>query len=215
MKNYIISNSKLTEDSFETIKNFYLNDDPAHDWLHIQRLLKQGIDFGTHLGASLSILLPAILIHDIINIPKGSRLRSKASLLSANKTKELLGKTDYTDKEIESIAQVVLEHSYSANLPATSLESEILQDIDKLDAMGAIGVMRWAATSAKMKSKFYDEDNPWAEGRELNDFQFALDHFETKLLKLEGRLNTEIAKKEGQKRLQFFYEFLSQLKAEI
>jgi len=154
-------------------------------------------------------------MHDMINIPKDHHLRSKASELSSKKAKEILKSTAYNEEEIGQISQIILEHSYSANLKATSIESEILQDIDKLDAIGAIGIMRWATVGARMNAKYYEPIDPWAKERELNDQKFSLDHFENKLLHLNKRLNTDIAKEVGRSRQSLMLQFINQLKTEL
>jgi uncharacterized protein len=197
------------------IKSFYSADDPSHDWLHILRVSSTCKKLAGLLNANWRLLEPAAFLHDVINVPKDSKDRSKASLLAANKAKQILVPFDYTDVEIEKISTIILEHSFSANIKATSIESEILQDADKLDSMGAIGVMRWATVGTKMHSSYYHQEDPWAKDRELNDKEFSLDHFETKLLKLYDRLNTDPGKSVGKIRLDFYKSFLFQLKAEI
>ena len=199
----------------DKIRSYYDHDDPSHDWSHVIRVanLCERLSHGHEVNSR--VLSASAYLHDIINIPKNSEHRSKASALAAQKAKSLLDESNYTNSEIEHIAQVILEHSYSANLKASSIESEILQDADKLDAMGAIGVMRWASCGTKMKSKYYHLDDPWAQERSLDDKSFSLDHFEKKLLKLNDRLNTQAGKEEGKRRLAFFHAFLDQLKTEI
>ncbi|MGK0366903.1 MAG: hypothetical protein ACI9QD_000033 [Thermoproteota archaeon] len=201
--------------TLEKIKKYYDNGDPSHDWLHIERVTALCESMAANLGADLRILLPAAYLHDVINIPKDSKLRSQASSLAATKAGEILVTEDFSKSEIERITQVILEHSFSANIKASSLESQILQDADKLDGMGAIGVMRWVTCGTKMKSSYYHAGDPWGSDRELDDRAYSLDHFEEKLLRLNERLNTNPGKLEGKKRLDFFNLFLAQLKTEI
>lgn len=197
------------------IKKYYDHGDPSHDWSHVLRVSKLCTNFAQELDADLDLLIPAAFLHDIVNIPKNSAKRHLASEFAANKAKELLEGEGYSDLETQKISRIVLEHSYSANITPTSLESAILQDADKLDGMGAIGVMRWATVGAKMKACYYNIEDPYAKDRELDDKNYSLDHFETKLLKLYDRLNTEPGKREGKKRLDFYHIFLERLKNEI
>lgn len=199
----------------EEVKKYYDHDDPSHDWSHILRVVNLCETFAEELKANKKVLLGAAYLHDIVNVPKNSEFRSQASRIAAEKAKDLLDQSEYSDEEIDMIAQVIIEHSYSANLKPTSLESQILQDADKLDAMGAIGVMRWTTCGTKMKSRYYHLEDPWGENRELDDKLYSLDHFDKKLLHLYDRLNTKPGKKEGRKRLDFFNLFLDQLKSEI
>lgn len=199
----------------DIVKSKYIVDDPSHDWLHINRVLSLAKSIALELDANMKILEPAVILHDIVSVPKNNSNRNQASRLAAQKAKTLLEGLDFSNDEIEKISTIILEHSYSANLQATSLESQILQDADKLDAMGAIGVLRWATTGARIKAQYYDESDPWAMNRELDDLKFSLDHFPKKLLKLFERLNTAPAKREGEKRMAFFESYLAQLKEEI
>ena len=205
----------MKKSTIDKIKQFYEHDDPSHDWLHIERVSRTCRILAKELGANLDILIPAAYLHDVINIPKDSQLRSKASLIASEKAQEILSDDQYSMDEIKQITQIIIEHSYSANIKASSIESQILQDADKLDGMGAIGVMRWVTCGTKMKASYYHSGDPWGEQRELDDKKYSLDHFEKKLLRLYGRLNTKQAQIEGQKRLDFFHSFLDQLKSEV
>lgn len=210
-----MSSSVLDPATLEKIKSHYNHSDPSHDWSHIQRVVHLCTVFAEELQARKPILLSAAYLHDVVNVPKNHSLREQASQLAADRTRTILSETQFSTQEIEEIAQVVLEHSYSANLKATSLESEILQDADKLDGMGAIGVMRWVTCGTKMKASYYHPTDPWAERRELDDKAYSLDHFKTKLLNLYERLNTDPGRREGLRRLEFFQSFLKQLSQEI
>ncbi len=205
----------MSPELVEKIKKYYTHDDPSHDWSHILRVSNLCERFARELGADLKVLIPAAYLHDIINIPKNSKHRHKASELASKKSVEILGESEFSSEEITKIGTIVLEHSYSANISPSSIESAILQDADKLDGMGAIGVMRWATVGCRMKASYYDLEDPWAENRELDDKSYSLDHFKTKLLKLYDRLNTAPAKIEGQRRLDFYQSFLAQLETEI
>ena len=205
----------MNTEFLQKIKKQYRHGDPSHDWSHILRVINLCKKFSEELGGDLKILLPAAYLHDIVNVPKNSEYRSQASRLASEKAKKILTGMGYSDDEIAKIAQVIIEHSYSANISPSSLESAILQDADKLDGMGAIGVMRWTTCGTKMNADYYHLNDPWGEARELNDKMYLLDHFEKKLLRLYDRLNTEPGRREGRKRMDFFHSFLEQLKREI
>lgn len=208
-----MESSNLTP--FLCFKELYDNGDPSHDWLHIERVVKNCINLAKGSEANLRILIPAAVLHDVVNLPKDSKERSMASAMAAERSKTLLSDFGYDIEELNQIGQVILEHSFSANLAPTSIESAILQDADKLDSMGAIGVMRWTTVGTRMGASYYESSDPFGEKRELNDIKYSLDHFEKKLLKLYSRLNTTQAKKEGTVRLEFFNSFLHQLKNEL
>ncbi|MEC7983830.1 MAG: hypothetical protein VX278_01620, partial [Myxococcota bacterium] len=158
---------------------------------------------------------------DVVNIPKESDQRTMASELSALKGRELLKEEDYSDEEIDAIVDAIRTCSWSKGLKATSKIGEVLQDADRLDAIGAIGVMRNIACAQAMTTRgssgqFYHPDDPFGKDREeLDDKRYAIDHFSIKLLKLTQSMNTEVAKKEAQRRHRFMLQFLFELAQEI
>jgi len=99
-------------------------------------------------------------------------------------------------------------------IPKT-LEGQILQDADRLDALGAIGIARVFATGGSLKRPFYNIDDPFCKRRIPDDKIWTVDHFFQKLLKLESLMNTKSGKAEAKKRTRILKEFLNQLKQEI
>ncbi len=96
-----------------------------------------------------------------------------------------------------------------------TLEGKILQDADRLDALGAIGIARVFATGGSLKRPFYNIDDPFCKRRIPDDHTWTVDHFFQKLLKLESLMNTKSGKAEAKKRTRILREFLNQLKHEI
>jgi uncharacterized protein len=95
------------------------------------------------------------------------------------------------------------------------LESAILQDADKLDALGAIGIMRTVTSGCLMGADYYDQEEPFVLERPYNDKKFTLDHFFVKLFNLPELMNTQSGKEEAIKRREFMQSFLKQLEQEI
>lgn len=203
------------EKLFQDIQQQIDNSDPSHDFLHVTRVLNTCLKIAENEKADLEILKPAALLHDIVNVPKNHPDRAKASEMAAEKAADLLKAYDYTEAEIQKIASVVLEHSFSRGLKPTSIESAILQDSDKLDGLGAIGVMRNMSVGTKMGAAFFHKEDPFGEKRELNDKIYSIDHFKVKLFKLEGLMNTEYGKTEARRRTQYMQGFLEQLQSEL
>jgi uncharacterized protein len=92
---------------------------------------------------------------------------------------------------------------------------KILQDADRLDAIGAIGIARVFATGGSLKRPFYNIDDPFCKTRKPDDKIWTVDHFYRKLLKLESLMNTKSGKMEAKKRTKILEDFLKQLKLEI
>lgn len=200
---------------YATFSKFYDNGDPSHDWSHIIRVISLCDKLSSNLDVNARILVPAAVLHDVVNVPKDSIHRSNASTLAANKAKLILKDFDFNKNELESIGQIIIEHSYSANHKASSIESEILQDADKLDSLGAIGLMRWSTVGTRMGAAYYHPEQPFSSTRKIDDKKYSVDHFEAKLFNIYEKLNTEAAKVEGKIRQSFMQSFINQLKSEI
>jgi uncharacterized protein len=121
----------------------------------------------------------------------------------------------FTPEEIALIRTCIVEHSFSKGMRPSTPESAIVQDSDRLDSLGAIGVLRCASVNTLMQSKYYDPFDPFAEGRELDDKKFMVDHYYVKLFKLPELMVTEEGKKEGRLRVEFMKTFLAELAKEI
>lgn len=199
----------------ESVRATYDNGDASHDFAHIERVLTSCRRIGETVDADFEILLPAGLLHDIVNVPKNHPDRRVASEQAAEKAKAVLIEFGYTNEECARIGQVILEHSFSRGLAASSIESACLQDADRLDAIGAIGVMRTTTCGAKMGASYYDLVEPLAKERALDDRRFTLDHFEVKLFKLAGSMNTDYGREEGARRARFMRAFVEQLLSEL
>ncbi|WP_295899614.1 HD domain-containing protein [uncultured Bdellovibrio sp.] len=193
----------------------YPHSDPAHDYLHIQRVVSTAKNLCMAEHGDWNIVMPAAFFHDYINVPKGDPRRPYASQLSAEAAIEYLKSVGYPEKYFEGIRHAIEAHSYSANIKPQTLEAKIVQDADRLDSLGAIGIARCFATSTLMSRPFYAEEDPWAESRNLDDKSFGIDHFYQKIFKLVDHLNTETAKKEGEHRVAFIKTYLDQIKREI
>lgn len=206
---------KRLEKVMDSARPFYENGDPSHDFSHIHRVIQTCLSLGEKEGANLDILLPAAVLHDVVNIPKDSDKRSKASELAAQKASKILSACDYDQSEIDHIYEVIVEHSFSLGRKPSSIESAILQDADKLDALGAIGIMRMITCGTRMGAGYYHQDDPFADNRDLDDKSYSLDHFEKKLFKLPELMNTESGREEAFKRRDFMKTFLKCLQGEI
>jgi uncharacterized protein len=197
------------------VKPYYQSEDPAHDWAHVLRVASNAEIICKNLKIGTEIPLAGAYCHDLINLPKDHPERKKASFLSAEAAKKLLIESGFSIDEIILIQSAIIEHSYSAGAKASSLESEIVQDADRLDALGAIGILRCAAVNTKMKSSFYHFEDPLAQGREYNDKNYMLDHYFVKLFKLPELMNTLPAKKLALERVEFMKKFLDQMMNEV
>jgi uncharacterized protein len=133
----------------------------------------------------------------------------------------LLSEAGYTPEEVDQIVEGVRTCSWSRGQAPTGPIGTALQDADRLDAIGAIGIARTFATAQAMASRgqdsrFYHPEDPMAQGdRTLDDRRQPVDHFFAKLLKLSATMHTQTAKTEGAERHRRMEQFLADLQAEI
>ena len=189
--------------------------DTAHDFDHIVRVFKNAQNICRKENANEKLVLSAVLLHDVISYPKSDKRSKLSSIKSAEESKKILKKFNFTKEEIQIISDAIRDHSFSRNTIPTTLEGKILQDADRLDAIGAIGIARVFAVGGSEKRPFYNIQDPFCKSRTPNDEIWTLDHFYRKLLKLESLMNTKSGKIEAKKRTRFLKDFLNELKKEI
>jgi len=196
------------------VKNSISND-PAHDFKHTMRVYKSAKRLAKKENANTKLVLCASLLHDIVSFPKSDKRSKSSSIKSASKASKILKKYNLSKTEIKIISDAIRDHSFSQNKKPKTLEGKILQDADRLDAIGAIGIARAFAVAGAEGRTFYNESDPFCDKRKPNDQNWAIDHFYRKLLKLEKLMNTKSAKTEAKRRTKILENYLSNLKKEI
>lgn len=189
--------------------------DPAHDMLHLKRVVAMAKYLCREERARMEVVVPAAWFHDCVVIPKDDPRRKEASRLSARSAIEHLKSISYPETYFDQIAHAIEAHSFSAGVKARTLEAMIVQDADRLDGLGAIGVARCFATSGLMRRTFYFEADPLCQNRFPDDGRFTVDHFFAKLFQTAEMLNTASARTEGIRRVQTMKRFLVDLEHEI
>jgi uncharacterized protein len=192
-----------------------IENDSAHDFEHIMRVYKNAKKLCKQEKVNEKLVLCAVLLHDIVSYPKSDKRSKNSSIDSAKKAIIILKRYGFTENEITIISDAIREHSFSQKKTPKTIEGKILQDADRLDALGAIGIARVFATGGSLKRPFYNIDDPFCKKRNVDDETWTLDHFFQKLLKLEFLMNTKSGKIEAKKRTRILKEYLKQLKNEI
>lgn len=188
--------------------------DPGHDPAHLLRVAEWTLKFGEGKLDEREAIASALL-HDIVNVPKNSPDRARASELSADYARECLARHGFSAASIDAVATAIRSHSFSrGERPSTRL-GQSLQDADRLEALGAIGIFRLISTGTLMGGQYFDPSDPWARERELDDKKFSVDHFFTKLFKLPALMNTPAGKAEAERRAGVMRELLAQLGQEL
>ena len=190
-------------------------DDGSHDAAHLIRVWKNAARIHAEEGGDARPLAAAVLLHDCVSVEKNSPLRTEASRLAAEKATGILQGLGWDAADTAAVAHAILTHSFSANIPPETLEAKILQDADRLDAIGMVGAARCFYIAGRMGSGLYDPLDPLAEARPLDDKAFAIDHFETKLFRMADGFKTEAGRRLAMEREQRLRDVLAMMLDEI
>ncbi len=190
--------------------------DLAHGWEHVYRVYHLSLRIAEQEHADSFIVGMAALLHDIgRTIQEPKRPHAERSTILAT---ELLAQYDLPHETQQAILHAILAHNYRRSIAPATLEARVLYDADRLDSMGASGLMRWAMTLKNKKWsewKSYHPDDPFAVQRDPDDQHYLLDRFFTKLLVLPEAMTTETGRAIAQSRLAFLYLFLQELQVEL
>jgi uncharacterized protein len=189
--------------------------EPAHDALHVRRVMANARRIGEAEGADVDVVVTAALLHELFNHPKDHPDSARSGDVCAEHAEALMRALGFDDVFIARVAYCIRVHSFSRGIVPDTLEAKVLQDADQLDAIGAIGVARCFATSADMKRPFYALADPFCRARPPDDKQFAIDHFYKKLLRIGERLHTDTARAIADERTRFVRAYLDQLEREL
>lgn len=189
--------------------------DAGHGVEHVQRVVGNAILLAGDTVANMEIVLPAAWLHDCVSVPKNSPMRSQASRMAAAKAKEFLIEIGYDPGWITPVVHCIEAHSFSAGIPCETLEAEIVQDADRLEALGAIGLARCLMTGGSMGQRLYEPNEPFPIHRPPRDTEQSVDHFFAKLLGLYRTMKTAAGRTEAVRRTEFLKVFLLELAREI
>ena len=179
--------------------------DAAHDLAHVRRVVRWAERIGTAEGADLRVVLPAAWLHDAVTVPKDHPDRARASRRAAEAAGAwLLRQDEMPAVLVPAIEHAIEAHSFSAGVEPQTLEARVVQDADRLDALGAVGLARLFATAGAMGSALAHPDDPIPTdppGRLLDDRCYAVDHVFVKLLPIAATLHTPTARAEAERRV--------------
>ncbi|HXX78412.1 MAG TPA: HD domain-containing protein [Ktedonobacteraceae bacterium] len=209
--------SQVMSKVYEDIRQRYVGfGDLAHGWEHIQRVYKLGSFLAEQEQADAFIVGMSALMHDMGHLSdEQTNHHAKLSLMMAQ---ELLAAYQVSSDMQQSILHAIEAHSFSLGVEPRTLEAKIVRDADRLDALGAIGILRWAITGAvrnKGETQTYHPDDPFGEWHTLDDRRYMLDHFFTKLLKLEDTMTTHAGRVIARQRTAFMHAYLDEFRNEL
>lgn len=194
------------------VKGIYDTFDASHDWQHIERVLGNSKRIMEKESADPFIVELAILLHDVSD--------PKYKNDDWDPEKEILESLDLSNEQMGRISEIISQVSFKGGNgeAPSSIEAKVVQDADRLDAIGAVGIARTFAYGGAKGRKLYDwEEKPRSEMSEeeyRNKPTSSATHFYEKLLLLKNRMNTDAGRQIADERHQFMLSFLEQLKKE-
>lgn len=197
-----------------------LGESGSHDFGHILRVLRNArriLAGEAERGVEVDweALAAAAILHDVVDLPKDHPERHLASTKSADAAVAHYKSLEVFDGRHDAIHHAIQAHSFSAGIPAESAEAQILCDADRLEALGAFGIARVFYVSGELHRRICDMADPFADERELDDLEYAVDHFYKKLLRLKERFYTPTGRQIAAKRHRFMETYLDQLADEV
>lgn len=189
--------------------------DGAHDTNHLHRVWRNAsLLLNDYPEADALVVLAGCYLHDLVNLPKNHPERHLASRKAALLASRQLAELDFPPNRLAGVAHAIESHSFSAGIRAETIEAKIVQDADRLDALGAVGLARLFYTAGRMDSALAHPDDPMALHRDLNDKAYALDHIDTKLATLPGTMQTAAGRRLADNRLHELIAFRDSFIAE-
>lgn len=205
----------LIEKTEKYVREVFANSEGSHDWHHIDRVRRLACYLAEQEGADLFLVEMAALMHDLDD------RKYHIEGMPANRSETLLKKLEVDSADATAILQIISEVSYrgaGVETPVSSSESAVVQDADRLDAIGAIGIGRaFAYGGSRGRALYHPEetlvmhDHPDQYYSSRNS---TIAHFYEKLLLLKDRLHTDAARKVADDRHAFMLRFLDQFYAE-
>jgi len=189
--------------------------DPAHDRAHVERVATTARRLAQAEGATLDVVLPAAWLHDCVTLPKDAPDRARAAPRAADAARSFLSDAGYPKQWLDPIAHAIEAHSYSGDTVPATPEAKVVQDADRLDALGAVGLARCFMVGGALGNALYDPNDPFCEDRPPDDGTYALDHVYAKLLRLPDSMQTAAGREEAERRARFLHTYLDRLAGEI
>lgn len=189
--------------------------DRAHDLNHLDRVWATARQLlSSHPQTDPLVVMAACYLHDFVNLPKDHPERAQASRLSAQQAETALSKLGFPQDKLRGVMHAIEAHSFSAAISPETIEAKIVQDADRLDALGAVGLARMFHIGGQLGRALAHATDPLAQDRPLDDVHYTLDHIENKLLQLPASMQTAEGRALAQSRVQLLIRFRDQFAQE-
>ena len=202
--------NRLIEEATAFVRGELENEASGHDWWHIARVTNMAKHIAEQEGADVFICEMAALLHDIAD----EKLNKGGEEVGLRRVKDCLEGHHADQETIDTIIEIISTMSFKGGNrpPMTTIEGMVVQDADRLDAIGAIGIARTFAYAGAHGDLIYDPDIQPREKMTKEEYRTekstAVNHFYEKLLKLKNLMNTNSAKEMAEARHQLMEDFL-------
>lgn len=205
--------STIIRNALDFVREVFQNDYSGHDYFHTLRVYKTATRIAEAEGADVANVSLAALLHDV-----DDRKLSPETCVNKDKARAFLRENGASEASIETICKIIAEVSFSEGIVPDTLESQCVQDADRLDALGAVGIARTFAYGGSHHREMYNPDIPpkinMSKEEYANSKSTSINHFYEKLFLLKGLLNTSSAKQIAEYRENFMHNFVNEFLSE-
>lgn len=212
--------AQIIEQTIIFVKQTLQNAEGGHDWLHIERVYKNAMLIANDESVNIMVVQLGALLHDIAD----SKFYNGDETVGPKMASEFLKSLKIDSNLIENVAQIISNISFKNSLGRpgkkfSSKELDVIQDADRLDAMGAIGIARAFNYGGFKNRKLHDPEIPPKLNMTKEEYKKSdsptINHFYEKLLLLKDRMNTDAGRKLAEKRHQYMVDYLEQFFNEL
>ena len=212
-----MTSTEILQATASHIRSLLEGESSGHDWWHIDRVRRNALNVAREEGADLFIVELAALLHDIADW----KFHGGDDTAGPRAAREWLTQRDVDSSTIDHVCEIIATISYKGAGVSTemrTLEGKCVQDGDRLDAIGAIGIARAFAFGGHFGRAMYDPDVPPEQHQSFHAYKTksgpTINHFYEKLLLLKDRMQTMAGRRMAAERHQFMQQFLDQFFAE-
>ncbi|MFX1255828.1 MAG: HD domain-containing protein [Promethearchaeota archaeon] len=206
---------EITEKLKNRAQKFLQDETGTHAWSHVERVFQLAKLIAKDLSVDWEVLEPAIWLHDIARPKETSGEVNCHAQEGARMAEEVLAILGYPAEKIEKICYVIRTHRYRSQIKAETLEAQILQDADRLDAIGAIAVARVFSLGGERNRLLYDPNIP-PNKVYTSSAKTSLNHFFEKILKITpNSFNTPTGQKLAEERYNFTKLYIDRFLLEL
>jgi len=208
----------MKEEFFNELKKeiqSYFEKGGSHAFDHTQRVFNMAVKLAEAEKADLDIVKASALLHDIARLKEDNNECECHAQEGCKLAKEILEKTGFPKEKIEKVCYAIEVHRHSTGIKPESKEAAIIQDADRLDALGAITIARMFSTGGKLGTPLYNPDIPFGKTYPGYKSDSTIHRFHAKILKITPEMfNTKLAKEIAKDRYKFVEEFLNRFMKE-